>query len=189
MPIIEEISRISGKEYNDDMSFKVIADHVKALTFALSDGASFSNEGRGYVLRRLLRRAARYGRKLGIEGPFIYNLVPVVISIMKDAYPNLEDKKEIVSDLILKEETLFGKTLSCGEERLEQMIESATSNVISGDDAFKLYDTYGFPCELTMEYLEEKGYKMDKSEFDACMLRQKNELGELEGRKKYENTK
>lgn len=188
LPIIEEISRISGKEYNDDMSFKVIADHVKALTFALSDGASFSNEGRGYVLRRLLRRAARYGRKLGIEGPFIYNLVPVVISIMKDAYPNLEDKKEIVSDLILKEETLFGKTLSCGEERLEQMIESATSNVISGDDAFKLYDTYGFPCELTMEYLEEKGYKMDKSEFDACMLRQKERARRARGKEKSMKT-
>jgi alanyl-tRNA synthetase len=173
MPIIEEVEKLSGKKYNGEMAFKVIADHIKALTFALSDGAAFSNEGRGYVLRRLLRRAVRFGKKLEIEGPFMHKLVSIVVSIMNSAYPNLVDKSEMVSKLILKEEELFHKTLVSGEQKLEELIESADSNVISGTDAFKLYDTYGFPCELTMEYLEEKGFAIDKEEFDNCMLKQK----------------
>ncbi|HHT38125.1 MAG TPA: alanine--tRNA ligase, partial [Mollicutes bacterium] len=187
-PIIEEICKISGKEYNDEMSFKVIADHVKALTFALSDGASFSNEGRGYVLRRLLRRASRYGKKLGIEGPFIYKLVPVVVSMMSEIYPNLVEKKDLTSKLILKEEELFGKTLASGEEKLEQIIKNAKSNVISGVEAFKLYDTYGFPCELTMEYLAEKGYTIKKDEFDDCMLKQKERARLARGKEVSMNT-
>lgn len=173
MPIIEEVIKICGKQYNDEMAFKVIADHVKALTFALSDGATFSNEGRGYVLRRLLRRAVRYGKKLGIEDLFLYKLVPTVVSIMDSAYPNLSVKSQQVSDLILREEELFHKTLASGELKLEEIIASCSSNVIAGSDAFKLYDTYGFPCELTMECLDEKGFTMDKAGFDSCMLKQK----------------
>lgn len=173
MPIIEEVSSICGKPYNGEMAFKVIADHIRALTFAISDGATFSNEGRGYVLRRLLRRAARYGKKLGIDDPFLYKLVDVVVSIMGGDYPNLIDKKSVVSDLILREEELFGRTLVSGEQKLEEIISQTDSEVVSGIDAFKLYDTYGFPFELTMEYLEEKGYSINKSEFDECMLKQK----------------
>ncbi|MDD3304516.1 MAG: alanine--tRNA ligase [Bacilli bacterium] len=173
MPIIEETEKLSGKKYNDEMAFKVIADHVRTLTFAISDGAAFSNEGCGYVLRRLLRRAVRFGKKLEIEGPFMYKLVPTVLSIMGDAYPNLIDKEELVCNLIIKEEELFRKTLASGEQKLEDLIENADSNVISGLDAFKLYDTYGFPCELTIECLEEKGFTIDKDEFDSCMLKQK----------------
>ena len=188
MPIIEEVSRLCGKEYDDEMAFKVIADHIKALTFAISDGATFSNEGRGYVLRRLLRRAVRYGKKLNIEGSFLYKLVPTVVSIMNEAYPNLEGKKELVSDLILREEALFGRTLVSGEQKLEEMIATSDSKVISGTNAFKLYDTYGFPCELTMEYLDEKGYSIDKKEFDQCMLRQKEMARNARGKEASMNT-
>lgn len=173
MPIIDEVSKLCNKPYNGEMAFKVIADHIKALTFALSDGATFSNEGRGYVLRRLLRRAVRFGKKLGIEKPFLYTLVQTVVNIMNTAYPYLDEKAETVSDLVLREEELFHKTLASGEQKLEELIEKTDSNVISGADAFKLYDTYGFPCELTKEYLEEKGYTIDQDAFDKCMLRQK----------------
>lgn len=173
MPLIEETVKLCGKEYNGEMAFKVIADHVKALAFALSDGATFSNEGRGYVLRRLLRRAVRYGKKLNIEELFLYKLVPTVVSIMNIPYPNLSAKRELVSELILREEELFYKTLASGEQKLEEILAACDSKVISGVDVFKLYDTYGFPCELTMEYLDEKGYTMDKKEFDNCMLKQK----------------
>jgi alanyl-tRNA synthetase len=188
MPIIDSVSKICGKPYNGEMAFKVIADHVKTLTFAISDGATFSNEGRGYVLRRLLRRAVRYGKKIGINEPFMYKLVPIVVSIMGDYYTNLYDKKGLVSNLILREEELFGKTLTSGEQKLEEIIESANSKVISGVDAFKLYDTYGFPCELTMEYLEEKGYTIDKEEFDKCMLKQKEMARSARSKEESMNT-
>ncbi|MDD4643737.1 MAG: alanine--tRNA ligase, partial [Bacilli bacterium] len=161
MPIIEGIVELSGKQYNGEMAFKVIADHVRTLTFALSDGAVFSNEGRGYVLRRLLRRAVRYGKKLGIEEPFLYKLVPSVISTMSDAYPDLNKNSEKTCKLILKEETLFSKTLTSGEKKLGEILEASNSKVISGEDVFKLYDTYGFPWELTMEYLNENGFSMN----------------------------
>ena len=173
IPLILEVSKLSNKEYNGEMSFKVIADHIRTLTLALSDGATFSNEGRGYVLRRLLRRAVRYGKKLGIEKPFLYNLVSIVSTIMKEPYPYIESKVSLVSNLILKEEELFHKTLISGEQKLEELINNANSNIISGEEVFKLYDTYGFPLELTIEYLEEKGYITNKDEFDKCMLNQR----------------
>lgn len=173
MPIIEEIVRISDKQYNGEMAYKVIADHIRTITFAIGDGATFSNEGRGYVLRRLLRRAVRHGKKLDIEGPFLYKLVSIVISIMGETYTNLVDKNETISSLVLREEELFHKTLISGEQRLEELINSASSKTISGEEAFKLYDTYGFPFELTLEYLEEKGFTVSREEFDRCMSNQK----------------
>ncbi|MFA5407904.1 MAG: alanine--tRNA ligase, partial [Bacilli bacterium] len=132
MPIIDKIVNLCGKQYNGEMAFKVIADHVKALTFALSDGATFSNEGRGYVLRRLLRRAVRYGKKIGIETTFLCELVPTVIAIMDDAYPDLISKQALISNLILKEEELFHKTLISGEQKLEEIISSSKTDTISG---------------------------------------------------------
>lgn len=171
IPIIKEIEKISGVKYDGQMAFKVIADHVKTLTFALSDGASFSNEGRGYVLRRILRRASRFGRTLGIYEPFMYKLTDSVIKIMKEAYPYLVENKALVDKLIKKEEETFLKTLSSGEKRLKELEESG--NKITGKDVFKLYDTYGFPYELTCEILEEKGIKINKEEFDLCMQEQK----------------
>jgi len=172
-PIIDKIEEISDTLYDGSMPFKVIADHIKALTFALSDGAHFENVGRGYVLRRLLRRSVRFGKKLGLNEPFMYRLVDTVVDIMHEAYPELEEKQAIVKTLILDEENLFYSTLAAGERRLYELMEEAKSKKISGKDAFKLYDTYGFPFELTLEYLEEAGYSVSKEEFDKCMEEQK----------------
>lgn len=173
IPIINEIEKNCNKKYTNQPEFRIIADHIRTLTFAISDGAVFSNEGRGYVLRRLLRRAARHGKKLGINEPFLYKLVDNVIDIMNSAYINLNQKSTYVKDLILSEEKLFNNTLSNGEKKLYEMIEKSTDNTISGEDAFKLYDTYGFPFELTLEYLEEKGYTVSKEDFDTCMNKQR----------------
>ena len=172
-PIIEKIEEISNTLYDFSIPFKVIADHVKALTFALSDGAHFENVGRGYVLRRLLRRSVRFGKKLGLTEPFMYRLVDTVVDIMHDAYPELEEKQAVIKTLILDEENLFYSTLMAGERRLYELMESAKKKQISGKDAFKLYDTYGFPFELTLEYLLEAGYSVSKDEFDKCMEEQK----------------
>lgn len=174
LPIINQIEEMSGVMYDGSMPFKVLADHIRALTFALSDGATFENYGRGYILRRLLRRSVRYGRKLGLKGLFMYKLVDSVVNIMKDVYPYLEDKQAHVKALIMQEEELFGKTLLQGEKKLYELMDESLDNKISGVDAFKLYDTYGFPFELTLEYLEEKGYTTDKKEFDAYMQKQKD---------------
>lgn len=172
LPIIKEVEALSKVAYDGQMSFKVIADHVRTLTFALSDGASFSNEGRGYVLRRILRRASRFGRVLGIYEPFMYKLVPTVIKIMGDAYPNLKEEKNNVAWQIKKEEQTFLKTLASGEKRLNEMINQKKE--ITGEDVFKLYDTYGFPYELTEEMLLEKNIKINREEFDICMEKQRN---------------
>lgn len=169
VPIIEEIEKISGKKYNGEAPFKVIADHIRAITMALSDGAIFENIGRGYVLRRLLRRSVRMGRKLGITEPFMYKLVDVVVEIMKDSYPKLIDTKGLVKVLVLDEEKLFDTTLRQGERRLFELIKTAKDGKISGYDAFKLYDTYGFPYELTEEYLKDEGLSCDREEFDKYM--------------------
>ena len=174
LPIINQIEEMSGVIYDGSMAFKVLADHIRALTFALSDGATFENFGRGYILRRLLRRSVRYGRKLGLSGLFMYKLVDSVVNIMKDVYPYLEEKQAHVKALIMQEEELFGKTLIQGEKKLYELMDESLDNKISGMDAFKLYDTYGFPFELTLEYLEEKGFTTDKSEFDSYMQRQKD---------------
>ena len=173
MPIINQIEEMSGVIYNGEMEFKVIADHIRALTFALADGATFENFGRGYILRRLLRRSVRMGHKLGLSGLFIYKLVDVVVNNMKDVYPYLTDKIVHVKTLIMQEEELFGKTLKDGEKKLNELMDESLNNKISGADAFKLYDTYGFPFELTLEYLQEKGFTTDRSEFDEYMAKQK----------------
>ena len=170
-PIIKEVENISGKEYSDQKAFRVISDHIKTLVFALSDGAFFSNEGRGYVLRRILRRASRFGRTLGIYEPFLYKLTDSVINVMKESYPYLVEHQKEVDELIKNEEESFLKTLSQGEKRLEDLINS--ENVITGADVFKLYDTYGFPYELTSEILGEHNIKINKEEFDKCMANQK----------------
>ena len=173
LPIIKQIEELSDTLYDGSMPYKVIADHIRALTFALSDGAVFDNVGRGYILRRLLRRSVRYGRMLGMYEPFMYKLVDAVVKNMESVYPYLKDKKKVVKSLIKDEEELFLKTLDKGEKILYQMMDESLDNKISGSDAFKLYDTYGFPFELTLEYLEEKGFTTSRKEFDKCMEHQK----------------
>ena len=170
VPIIKRIEELSGTTYEGQTPFKVIADHIRAITNALSDGCIFENGGRGYVLRRLLRRSVRLGRKIGLNEPFMYKLVDTVVEIMKESYPKLEENKGFVKSLVLEEEKLFNKTLSQGEKKLYELMENGKdTKTISGYDAFKLYDTYGFPFELTLEYLDEEGYTVDKEEFDKYM--------------------
>ncbi len=170
-PLIDKIEEISNVKYEGQMAFKVIADHVRTVTFALSDGATMSNEGRGYVLRRVLRRATKYAKKLGINKPFMASLVDIVIDIMNPFYPYLNEKSAIVKEIITKEEAKFLETITQGEKRFEQIASSC--NVISGEDAFLLYDTYGFPYELTLEYAEELGKTVDEAGFKQAMQDQK----------------
>ena len=171
--IISKIEELSNKKYENSKEFRIIADHIRTLTFAISDGAIFSNEGRGYVIRRLLRRAVRFGHNIGINGRFMDKLVDSVVETMEYYYPELRENIDDIKNKISKEEELFEKTLLSGEKKLNEMMEKSTDNKLSGEDAFKLYDTYGFPFELTLEYLEEKGYTVDKNEFDRCMKEQK----------------
>jgi len=173
LPIIQKTEEMCGKKYEGDleMPFRVIADHVRACSFALADGEFFSNEGRGYVLRRLLRRAMRYGQKLGFYEPFLYKLVSSVIEVMKSYYPYLIEKREYLEKIIKAEEEKFIKTLQSGENIFYSMIEN--SNELSGKDAFKLYDTYGFPIELTVEMAEDKGITVDLEGFKKCLEEQK----------------
>ena len=171
-PIIEKVQELSGKKYESNkMAFRVIADHIRAVTFATADGEVFSNEGRGYVLRRLVRRAERFGRVLGIDKPFLYQLVDIVVEIMKDFYPYLIEKAAYVKKLIIAEEEKFIKTLSNGEALLNDLIKE--SKTLSGKDMFKLYDTFGFPKELTLEICEENGVTVDINEFNEEMNKQK----------------
>ena len=172
-PIIKQIEDLSGVLYEGNMEHKVIADHIRAITMALSDGAIFENVGRGYVLRRLLRRSVRMGKKLGINEPFMYKIVSTVVDIMGTSYPELKENRAQVEALVLDEEELFHKTLASGERKLLELMENAKDKYISGQDVFKLYDTYGFPYELTLEYLDEKGFKTSKDEFDSYMQDQK----------------
>jgi len=168
-PIIERLEKMTGILYEGQTAFKVIADHIKAITFALSDGAVFENVGRGYVLRRLLRRSVRYGKKLGLSEPFLYLLVSDVVSTMEEAYPYLNNNRGVVETLVLEEEKLFMNTLESGERRLQEVMEVSPDKTISGEDAFKLYDTFGFPFELTEEYLREHGFTVSRDEFDQYM--------------------
>jgi len=168
-PIIHKIEDLTGVLYDGQTEFKIIADHVRSVTFALSDGAVFENVGRGYVLRRLLRRSVRSGKKLGLSGPFLYKLVSTVVDVMSKAYPSLTSSKVNVETLILEEEKLFLNTLSDGEKRLMSIIKNSHDGRISGADTFRLYDTYGFPFELTLEILEENNMTTDKEEFDKYM--------------------
>lgn len=171
-PIIAKTEEISGIRYTDQRAFRVIADHVRTITFAVADGAVMSNEGRGYVLRRVLRRASKYAKSLGIEKPFMAELVDVVISIMDPYYPYLHEKADIVKQIISAEEEKFLATLAAGEKRFEALCEKA-DQIISGVDAFTLYDTYGFPIELTIEYALEHNLKVDEEGFRACLEEQK----------------
>lgn len=172
-PIIKHIEKLSNQKYNGQMAFKVIADHIKALVFAISDGAMLSNEGRGYVLRRLLRRAVKYGRTLELTKPFLHDLVDDVVKVMGVFYEQLYETKDIVKKLILKEEEKFLETISDGEKHLLDAIEKE-GQTISGQTAFKLYDTYGFPIELTLEYAEEHQVKVDLEGFKIALKEQKD---------------
>ena len=178
--IRDKICELSGKVYQtdalDDISIRLITDHIRSTTFLISDGVMPTNEGRGYVLRRLIRRAARHGRMLGIPGTFMAELAATVINVSKDGYPELEEKKDFIFKVLTQEEEQFNKTIDQGLKILADMekeMEAQGQKVLSGDNAFKLYDTYGFPVDLTAEILEEKGYTLDQDGFDACMKEQK----------------
>ncbi|PFJ15823.1 alanine--tRNA ligase [Bacillus cereus] len=181
MPMIGATETISGEKYRNgdlekDMAFKVIADHIRTVTFAVGDGALPSNEGRGYVLRRLLRRAVRYSKKLNINRPFMFELVPVVGEVMKEFYPEVLEKKDFIEKVVKNEEERFHETLHDGEAILAEVIAKAKeekTTVISGVDAFRLYDTYGFPIELTEEYAEEASMTVDHEGFESEMEKQR----------------
>ncbi|NCB33023.1 MAG: alanine--tRNA ligase [Erysipelotrichia bacterium] len=185
LPIIHATETYAKYSYDDPeykMAYRVIADHIRTVTFALADGASFSNEGRGYVLRRVLRRAVRYGIKLGIDGSFMYRLVQVVADNMKDFYPYLEEKVELISKLVRTEEESFHKTLANGENLLnEELKKHADSKQLPGEVVFKLYDTYGYPKELTQEIAEDDGYSVDMTGFDREMNAQKQRARDARG--------
>lgn len=178
--IRDHICEMSGKTYEtdamDDVSIRLITDHIRSSTFLISDGVMPSNEGRGYVLRRLIRRAARHGKLLGIQETFLAELAKTVIRESKDGYPELEEKKEFILNVLTQEENKFGKTIDQGLSILNEMEENMKAKgvkVLSGEDAFKLYDTYGFPMDLTEEILDEKGFTVDEAGFQECMKQQK----------------
>ena len=178
--LLDQVCALAKTQYQidekKDVSLRIIADHVKSCTFMISDGIMPSNEGRGYVLRRLLRRAARHGRILGIEGKFLAGLSETVIAMSKDGYPELEEKKAMILKVLSEEEDKFNKTINQGLAILndmEQAMASQGRRVLSGEDAFKLYDTYGFPLDLTVEILEEKDFKVDEEGFHAAMKEQR----------------
>lgn len=178
--IRDRICKIAGVEYQKDdatdVSIRLITDHIRSTTFMISDGIMPSNEGRGYVLRRLIRRAARHGRLLGINGKFMANLSETVINECKDGYPELEEKKAFILNVLTQEEDKFDKTIDQGLSILSQMEEemkAAGVTELSGENAFKLYDTYGFPTDLTEEILAEKGFTIDEAGFGVCMQQQK----------------
>lgn len=178
--LLNRVAELAHTEYkkdtNVDVSLRLITDHVRSCTFMISDGIMPSNEGRGYVLRRLLRRAARHGRLLGIEGKFLADLSQTVIELSKDGYPELEEKKAMILKVLVQEEDKFNKTIDQGLailSDLEENMRSKNETVLSGDEAFKLYDTYGFPLDLTLEILEEKNFGVDKEGFKAAMQKQR----------------
>lgn len=180
MPIIKEVEKLSGQTYDqdgDNMSFKVIADHIRALSFAIGDGALPGNEGRGYVLRRLLRRAVMHGRKLGIKETFLYKLVQTVGEIIASYYPEILEKRDFIEKIVKREEETFARTIDAGSGHLDQLLaqlKEAGKDTLEGKDIFKLYDTYGFPVELTEEMAEEAGYKIDHDGFKAAMKEQQD---------------
>lgn len=179
-PIVERMSALTGVRYGaaleSDQALRVLADHVRCLTFAISDGVMPSNEGRGYVLRRILRRGARYGSKIGMKEPFIYRGVDKVVEIMGSVYPELIEKQPLVTRVILKEEERFQRTLEQGLQILDTVmsdLKTKGSSVIPGKDAFELYDTYGFPLDLTQNVAEEKGFTVDEDGFQEAMEEQR----------------
>lgn len=175
--IMKKISKIAGVTYHDDekkdVSLRVITDHIRSSTFMISDGVIPSNNGRGYVLRRLIRRACRHGRLLGVNEPFLYKVCDTVIAENERAYPELKDKAELIKKVILSEEESFGKTIDAGLALLDEYIAKTEGKVFSGEDAFKLNDTYGFPLDLTKDILEEKGFIVDEDKFNALLENQK----------------
>lgn len=182
LPIIHKTEELSankkyGANHEDDVSFRVIADHARAVTFAIGDGALPSNDGRGYVIRRLIRRAVMHGQKLGIQGPFLYQLVPVVGEIMKSAYPEVLDQADFIAKVIRMEEERFNDTLKDGMDLLNNLIDETKKKggkVLPGAPVFKLYDTYGFPYELTKEYADDEGLGVDEKGFNEEMKKQKD---------------
>lgn len=179
--IRDRICEMAHTEYRTDeakdVSIRLITDHIRSSTFMISDGIMPSNEGRGYVLRRLIRRAARHGRLLGIDGQFLSKLSETVINESRDGYPELEEKKEFIFNVLTQEESKFNKTIDQGLSILNQMQEDMAKSgkkVLSGEDAFKLYDTYGFPVDLTLEILEEKGFSIDEDGFKKAMEGQRD---------------
>ncbi|MDR3214901.1 MAG: alanine--tRNA ligase [Bacilli bacterium] len=174
VPIISAVEQYASFKYEGSYkrAYKVIADHIRAITFALADGAMFANEGRGYVLRRLLRRASRYGLELGIEKPFLYEIVSSVIMIMKEHYEYLVEHEELIKKIVKSEEERFHKTLNAGLNLFNEVKKHSTNNIISGEDAFKLYDTYGFPIELSCELANEANFKIDMDKFNELMTHQ-----------------
>ena len=178
--IRDKVCDLSGKKYHvdemDDVSIRLITDHIRSSTFLISDGVMPSNEGRGYVLRRIIRRAARHGRMLGINGTFLAKVAQVVIDESKDGYPELEEKKDFILNVLTKEEEKFAKTIDQGLgilAEMEEKMQKEGRKELSGEDAFKLYDTYGFPIDLTAEILEEKGFSYDDDGFEKCMEKQR----------------
>lgn len=175
--IMKKISEIAGVTYHDDekndISLRVITDHIRSSTFMIGDGVIPSNNGRGYVLRRLIRRACRHGRLLGVNEPFLYKICDTVIKENETAYPELKDKAELIKKVILSEEESFGKTIDAGLALLDEYIAKTEGKVFSGEDAFKLNDTYGFPLDLTKDILEEKGITVDEDKFNALLENQK----------------
>lgn len=171
--IMKHIMKIAGVKYHDDekkdVSLRVITDHVRSTTMMISDGVMPSNEGRGYVLRRLLRRAARHGRLLGIDRPFLYEVAETVIKENDTAYPNLLEKHDFIINVIKAEEENFAKTIDTGLNMLEEMVKNTDGKVMNGADAFKLSDTYGFPLDLTKDILDEKGMTVDEQEYLSLM--------------------
>lgn len=179
--LLDRVCGLARTQYQQDsetdVSLRIVTDHVKSCTFMISDGIMPSNEGRGYVLRRLLRRAALHGRKLGIEGKFLAELSGTVIELSKDGYPELEEKQAMIFKVLSEEEEKFNKTIDQGLAilgELEDEMRRAKETVLSGADAFKLYDTYGFPLDLTREILEEKGWEVDEDGFASAMKEQKD---------------
>lgn len=183
-PVIAEIAKISGREYSkgpQGTAHRVIADHIRALVFAITDGAFPSNEGRGYVLRRLLRRAARFGRELSLKEPFLFNLVPVLVNEMGEAFPEIAQRQSFVQEVIRAEEERFGATLEQGIEKFNQMVQTSRlkkTNVLSGEDVFSLYDTYGFPMDLTRLMAEEQNLSIDEQGYTQLMAKQKERARE-----------
>ena len=174
LPIIEATEKVATVSYQENpMAYRVIADHVRTVTFALADGANFANEGRGYVLRRLLRRAIRFAKQIGIKDLFLYELVDVVVAMMHSVYPNLSERQAMIKKLVKNEEERFERTLHEGEHLLEQALYDSNDKILDGQTSFKLYDTYGFPFELTEEIAAEKGFMVDRVGFDVEMEKQK----------------
>ena len=176
-PIIKETEELSGYKYKEnkerDLAFRIISDHVRAISFMISDGIYPGNEGRGYVLRRILRRAYRYGRLLDLTEPFLYKLIPSVVNVMKGGYPELIEKEKQIIDITYTEEKRFQTTLDQGLSMFEEIAKKATAGIIKGEDAFRLYDTYGFPLDIMKDLAQERGLSIDEEGFERLMKEQR----------------